>query len=199
MPAVSTFLEYFNGSSLDAGRWPTLFEDGDGTVTITGGQAHFEIASAGEAELATAAEWDITNNWFGIDMVSLSSSPEEFGFQVRIDSANRFQFAIGGSDLSAAYRVAGAETVVDTVTYNATTHRFMRVRHATSGDRIYWEYSSDGSSWTSLGDIARPWAVTALQVRVFLVSGAAAAEMFLNEAGPVPLPIPRSLASLGVG
>jgi hypothetical protein len=47
-----------------------------------------------------------------------------------------------------AQRVQGnVETLVQTDAYNATTHRWLRIRE--SAGSIYWDYSADGLSWTN--------------------------------------------------
>lgn len=63
-------------------------------------------------------------------------------------------------------RVAGTETSVSTIAYNATDHRYLRFRH--TGTTVYWESSPDGTTWSTLESDATGFIDT---TRVFVELG----------------------------
>lgn len=72
-----------------------------------------------------------------------------------VDSSNYIHMAQvndgANKQITMRVRVAAANSETN-VTYNATDHRWWRLRHATSGGHIYFDTSADGSSWTNRRD-----------------------------------------------
>lgn len=72
--------------------------------------------------------------------------------------------------------VAGTETF-GTLTYNATTHRWLRIRH--SGTAVFWDTSPDGSTWTNRRTAPLLLTITSGAVRLYSgFSGTVAAPGF---------------------
>lgn len=76
----------------------------------------------------------------------------------RDDSSNAVEIRVKAGNLIAYKKVAGVETDVATVTYNANVHRFLRIRH--DGTSLFWDYSTDGTSWTQLATATAPITIT---------------------------------------
>lgn len=54
----------------------------------------------------------------------------------------------GLGDLQAYVKINEIDQVLANVTYNATTHKYWRIRE--NGGFIYWEYSADATTWSEL-------------------------------------------------
>jgi hypothetical protein len=50
------------------------------------------------------------------------------------------------------------------IVYNSTTQRWVQIRE--NGGTTYWEYSSDGQTWTTLHSAANPIPVTSIEVEI---------------------------------
>lgn len=61
-------------------------------------------------------------------------------------------FAYDGVDL--IYIAGDGSTGAGTVTYNATSHKWLRIRE--SGGSVFWDVAPDGSTWTNLSSVAFP-------------------------------------------
>lgn len=73
-------------------------------------------------------------------------------FNLNRDSSNKVTFDVRGAGLLTARRtIAGTETQITSTTYNPTTHRWLRMREDTG--TLYWDYSSDGVSWTNFTSV----------------------------------------------
>jgi len=75
------------------------------------------------------------------------SSFEVWALQVYVDSDNGLKWFIGGGNIRAYKEVATTQTQLATATYSASTHKYLRIRE--SGGTVYWDYSSNGSSWSN--------------------------------------------------
>jgi hypothetical protein len=74
-------------------------------------------------------------------------------FAVTVDSGHWYRFTVEDGGL---YFGANDDAVSQTsVTYNASQHRFLRIRHDCVGDKILFETSTNGSSWTTQRSVAR--------------------------------------------
>jgi len=85
---------------------------------------------------------------------------------------NQLQLKISNSNLVAGYLIAGTETDVGTIAYNATTMAYIRIRE--SSGTIYWDYSADGVTWTNLGSVATStitWGITLVRTSVATYNG----------------------------
>ncbi len=75
---------------------------------------------------------------------------------IAVDGTNCVNWYVGANQIHAQKEVAGVFSDVATLAYNATAHKWFRVRH--SGTTIYWDYSADGRTWKNLTTLANPFA-----------------------------------------
>lgn len=78
--------------------------------------------------------------------------------------ANALMFVIQAGTIYARSIVASTPTDLGSATYSSVTHRFLRIRE--SEGTCYWEYSSDQNTWTVLGSVATPFAITLLRYNI---------------------------------
>jgi hypothetical protein len=77
----------------------------------------------------------------------------------QVDVNNRLILMISGTNLVARELIAGTPTDA-TVTYNAISHRYLRIR--SSGSTIFWEASPDRAVWTTIRTKTTSLALTAM-------------------------------------
>lgn len=77
------------------------------------------------------------------------------------------------------------------IAYSSTTHRHWRIRHDPSNDTVYWETSSDGSTWTVRHSATRQLDITRLVADLYVRTwqpeaspGVAIFDNFKFESGP---------------
>lgn len=105
--------------------------------------------------------YDLSGSSVHVEVVNaLSSSLTDAGtyLQIVLDGSNYLTMYKFGNNLIANKDVAGTITSVATTTYNSSTHRWWRIRE--SSGTIYYDYSSDGSSWSNLGTTTVSWTYT---------------------------------------
>jgi hypothetical protein len=69
--------------------------------------------------------------------------------------------------LKIAYKkVAGADIIVNSSAYNATTDKWFRIRE--SGGTVFWDTSPDGITWTNAGTSTEPFDLSSLEPNVFV-------------------------------
>lgn len=85
--------------------------------------------------------------WFGIRPNPTAAWTDEAGYIITGD----------GTLIPLVY-VAGVSTQASSITFNATNHKYLRVRVA--GSTTYWESSSNRSTWTQLWTRANPFQMT---------------------------------------
>lgn len=119
--------------------------------SIVNGQLNVALTANESAyySLTSVATLDLTESWATVELVqraNADSGSVENVFSFTVDSSNQVRFLVSGTLLIFRRRTSGTNNDT-TQTYNATTHRFLRLRH--SGSSIFWDTSSDGSSWTN--------------------------------------------------
>lgn len=168
MAKLATLTDNFNDNSRDTVLWGaggttwTYAETNqrtEMTTTTGGGQTYFYSKSL----------WDVTASYMLLHLItagSLANSTYRVYLRLQIDGSNFVAFKFNGSgsgNIEAIHNVAGSETVVGSgVTYNTTTHAWLRIREASG--TTYWDYSADGLSWSNLASEANPITLTALEV-----------------------------------
>ncbi len=78
------------------------------------------------------------------------------------DPSNQLQWRIAGNTIYAEKRVAWAATAIASAAYNPSVHKWFKIREANG--TIYWDYSTDGLTWTNFTSTASPFAVTAMNL-----------------------------------
>lgn len=189
----------FNDNSRDTAKW-------------TFGSVVFENAAVGVAE---------TNQQLEITPLALTGSPAIYGYKsinaydlsrreasvriaadigtgteawlvVALDVDNYLRTWVAGGNIQTRSRVAASNSNQDHGPFSFTTHTYWRIRHDALTDEIVWEYSANGSSWTELRRLARPFAITALTAYLSGGTGASMASPALVKFDDFSLRIPAA-------
>lgn len=152
-PTSQWWADDFNDNSINGSY--TIYDTG-GTITETGGQFKFDlptspngkgrgaypttgIAAAGvSSQIQTVSHTSDGNTSL---VMSLQDASNTVYYQVVHDAiSNLFE---------AAKYVVGTATfsILNSTTFSSTTHKYWRIR--LENDAINWEYSSDGTYWTT--------------------------------------------------
>lgn len=144
---------------------------GSATRSETGGQAVFTLpSSAGVgphvAQYVSGAQYDLTGDQASISigtMVATGVAATAY-FQLILDGSNWYQWVQTSGTLKAQKIVGGVAADLFSAAWSATNHKFLRIRE--SGGTVFFDSSTNGTSWTNRGSttIASAFAVTALTV-----------------------------------
>ncbi len=114
---------------------------------------------------------------------------------VLINGTNSALIFKGNASMIFRHRANGTNSDSGAVTYNATTHRWWRIRE--SGGTIFWDTSPDGITWTNRRSLASAlnWSVVTIQVNAgtYDTSQATPGTAIFDN---VNLPHPRSFFSM---
>lgn len=148
----------------DFGKWSW-----GGAAGVTAGQLVLPCTSAYDVEILSNAAYDLTGGSVFAELVTrpnAGNGTTEAWFEVRRSGAtdDRAHFVVNGNGLVVIRRVGGTDTVLTSPVYNATDHRWLRIREADGV--IYWDASANATSWTNLASWATTWPVTAMEVRI---------------------------------
>lgn len=125
-----------------------LWNGYDGNPSIVSGQLNITPTHSYEA-ISTVATYDFTGSYFRMEIIQRPNGGNgsvEGSMIVSRDSSNQFAMIVAGGNLVCRERASGTNSDT-TVTWNATTMKFWRLRE--SSGTAYWETSSDGATWTT--------------------------------------------------
>lgn len=147
---MATLIDGFAGTALDTVTWNASTPN----ITVSGGQATMPVTTptTNPSIIGTSRDYDFTDSSISVELVSApvaSSVSRWVGLDVQFPphgDANRFSIWVERSSLY--FRTTSGGTVTDqtSIPYVAASHRWLRLRE--SGDRVYFETSAEGVSWT---------------------------------------------------
>jgi hypothetical protein len=163
MAKLDTFSDNFDDNSLDTAKWNYFGTN----VNEINQQLEFTTLAAGEYLGVTSDnQYDLTGSYAQIKVVDAGnqsiSSYEAYPLILQIDGDNHVNFSILGGNLRAYKKVTGSSTSLESVAYNSTNHKYLRIRE--SSGNTYWDTSADGITWSNFHSVANPITVTALTV-----------------------------------
>jgi hypothetical protein len=194
MAKLSTLFDDFEDGTLNTTLW-------DDSVNATEGSGYVTIPADGSYtnKLGTTTTYDLTEDSFQFELTFSAGATvgaEQFcqlftGAPGQTIQMGRFQQSIG-------YDYNGAS---EFVTYNATDHRFCRIR--TTATQIFFETSADGSSWsnpftTGVQTLAA-WSLTSLAVQFIngFFSGSGGGDMRIMQVGASAPTSPQTFTTSG--
>lgn len=151
-PAFSTLVDGF--TSIGAAWTKTA------AVTASGGRAVIPCtATLNSLTTATAYEIQGSEIAFQIPTVPTGGTGAVFSAYIgpgpTLTNTNlEFEYSVATGNLVLRNNVAGVDATPTTLTYNATTHQWWRIRE--SGGSITMDTSPDGSTWTTRRTISTP-------------------------------------------
>lgn len=165
--SLASLSDSFADNSVSTSAWVES-AIGSATVAETSAEIRFTLPSstAGThiARLTSRYVYDLTGSSFYVNidtMVATGVAATAF-FQLYLNDTNALQWIQVSNTLYARHIVAGVSTDEFSATWNATNHKYLRIRE--SGGNIEWHSSANGTSWTLRGDIATPFTITDLYV-----------------------------------
>jgi hypothetical protein len=165
MALLQTLFDNFDDNSLDPAKWSNY---GSTHVNETQGQLRITTSAGGSAYygIVSLSGYDLTASYSQIEIVSPGLIKFIYSlqliFSLNKDSNNYINFTINGYNqtIEAQKSVAGVFSIAASVPYSSLTHRFLRFRQATG--TVFWEYSSNGTTWSTLYSVATPFVITSL-------------------------------------
>lgn len=160
MALTQTLQDNFNDNVRDASKWTsfgTLVAETNGELQLT------TQLGGGYKGYTSLATFDLTGSYFSVEVINAGNqalnSLEVALFGMK-DSNNNVFWLISGNLIMAYKKVGGTVTQLATAAYLPAAHKFFRIRELSG--TTFWEYSSDGLTWTALHSAANPFVITAL-------------------------------------
>lgn len=169
MPSLSTLVDNFNDGIIGP-DWGNAY----GGASESGGLAHVPCVAGSYAGYQTSYTWTMAGASFYVAVTSVpaaSTATEAYtslfvnapGIGDNTDPlyGTRIGFVINTvtGQLKFSSETGYFDASATTVTYNATTHKFLRLRE--DGTNVYWDTSPDGTTWTNRRTLATPGWVSA--------------------------------------
>lgn len=170
MPLIETIQDDF-----DTDQIATLWVGSFGTPTIVNGRARI-ITDTSYRALQSSAAYTFNNSYVFVQAfmpVAGGATTEAFA-ELSIQSGTAgtdivFSYNAVTGNLTMSNRTAYFDPGSTTLTYNATNHRWLRLRIV--GGNILWDTSLDGLTWTNRRSVAASaWATSGTTLAVMIQS-----------------------------
>lgn len=148
---IATLRDDFANNTIDP-AWETLIQ-GSATVTESGGQARCALpnATAGThlGYYRSVGTYDLTGDgaYININTMVATGVAATAAFDLVLNNTNYYRWRQLSGTLTARKVVAGVDTQLYTVAWNATTYKYLRIRE--SAGTVYFDSSNNGTSWTN--------------------------------------------------
>lgn len=165
MALLETLSDDFNDNSLDTAKWTgsNLYAETNGQIQLTS-----PVNSSDAPDIQSVNQYSLIGSYGYIKVVYAGeqtiSSFYLYPLILSVDFSNNIWWEIQGNTIRASYQVAGVETVLASTTYDSTAHIYLKIREASG--TTYWDYSSDGATWTNFASVANPITLTALTLTI---------------------------------
>lgn len=152
---AADFTDDFSGADFDAAKW-TQYEGASGDASITSGRARL-VATAAYSGLQSVERYVFTSSEFTIEVPQVATGGTDIETYMYVTDQgnyglNRYAFiqynTVTGNIVAGWRDGTGTTSFAGATTYNGTNHRWWKIRR--SAGVVYWEVSSDRSSWTTL-------------------------------------------------
>lgn len=169
MALLSSLKDPFISQALDTSLW-TQFTAGGATFAYANGAQVIYPASttsSTDGDISSVNNFDMSSNGAFMQVLSVPSDggASTTDAELRIgSSSNCVDILWEGGSLFAQKKVAGVNTNLTSVTYNANTHAWWKIREL--GGVTFWETSPDGLTWNLLFSATNPIPVTAVGVNI---------------------------------
>lgn len=159
VPSSVVLSDYFNEGIRATSKWRlgsltagAAFADSQITVSQQNGRLEITprsgISIRAYNGYVTSRTWDLNRAWARVDVLQITEGTADTIFAVGTDSNNWYGFVVENGKLYMQSKINGRKNS-QTITYDATEHRSLRLRHEASANQILWETSQDGQTWTS--------------------------------------------------
>lgn len=131
-------------SSILAGNYVAI--DSVATYDLTGSSAFVQVVDPGNVAESGLSSW------------------EAYPLVLAKDASNALTWLIGYSTIFAIKKVAGVATNLVTAAWDASVYKWVRTRE--SSGTVYFDYSTDGITWTNFTSLANPFTITAVTAEI---------------------------------
>ncbi len=155
MASTATLRDDFANNTIDR-PW-TSAVSGSATAAESGGQAVLTLPSATagshSAYYRSRTTYDLTGDAFSFTIGTMVATGVAATAQLDLfqDTSNIYRWRQLSGTLTARTVVAGVDTQLYSVAWNATTFKYLRIRE--SGGTVYFDSSSNGTSWTNRASV----------------------------------------------
>ena len=127
-------------------------------LTSTTNAAYYGVRSQTVYDLTGSS---VTNKVINAGNQKITSF-EVYPVNIGPDSNNQLSWYISGGNIIAKKKIAGVQTTLKTAAYSANTHKYFRIRE--SSGTVYWDYSTNGTSWANFTSLADPFSLNAVYI-----------------------------------
>jgi subtilisin family serine protease len=161
----------FNDNTRDAKKWSISSTPG---VSIVEQNGQLQItpppSTTGYDGYYATSNVDLTDARATVEVVQAAGAVA-YGIETTYQfsdpvTGNYMLFDVGGANFLMQERTNGVVSRT-LLSYNATQHRFWRIRHNRAADTINYETSADGQTWATLRTVPRPFPITNLQADLY--------------------------------
>ena len=171
--ANDDFTEDFDDNSLNAGKW-TIAAPGTTVAVFERNQRLELVLQPNKIDyngIHSLSTFDLRGKSLQVEVKEATSQVgyTETYLVAALDGSNYYLMDAGAGSFALDSYTAGVRdrTVIN---YQATTHRFWRLRHASDVNKVYFETSADGSIWTIRKTVPATFPLNA--IRIQLMAGA---------------------------
>ncbi len=140
----------------------------------------------------SVSNWNFTGARATVEVMQTTTNEAQTIFTLALDSNNWFRFLAASGNLNFQTRVSGTESSVS-IPADGAQQRFWRLRHDRPNDRIIFETSADGASWSVRRAVPRQIPIKGLAVELnagtpasVAAPGTAIFDSLLLESNPTP-------------
>lgn len=167
-PKIDTLTDDFAGTVVTT-KWPNAsggvsYSGGVGQIPISGG-VYNSFESAQAYDFASSA---MSVQWASVPDLTVGAASREVLFRAYIDANNDATMYRSGTNTSIGLRLRTTGSNSDTIV--TTSDTWWRIRE--SAGTMYWDTSSDGSTWTNRRSLAHSFSAGQLgAIRAQILSG----------------------------
>lgn len=167
MAYMNTLIDKFDNDSFDTDLWSrtnaTQVVEEDGVLKIA------SIIAGNYVACTSDASYNLTGSYVYIKVIDAGDqdleSWETYPITVILNASNNVQWSLIGGVLQVYKLVSDVSNSVGSpLAYDADVHKYLRIREASG--TLYFDYSTDGITWTNHTTLANPFAVTALTAEI---------------------------------
>lgn len=154
---LSTLRDNFTDNDLSSSAWIAAVM-GSASADETSAQARFglpsSVAGTHIGRFTSKHRYTLIANSAYVQIATMVSTSvvATAWYQLYLTGTNTIQWIQWSGTLYARYILAGVVTVAYSITWNATTHKYLRIRE--SAGFVEWHSSTDGITWTLRAQVA---------------------------------------------
>lgn len=196
---MDQFIDNFDDNSIDTVKW--LAAGSPYTISEQSGQLWLTTTTAsGENWLEAKTNYSMVGSYMMCEIIDAGNqslaSLDVYPILFEILAVTFVSFHIKAGTIYARHSSINKASAV----YNNTTHRWLRIREASG--TLYWEYSANGTVWSTLYSEATGLTVTSVKAYVMDVSAGAEGSttiVKIDNFNIVPANQGKNMMLLGVG